>query len=451
MGGEGRETDWADQSRVQALFAFALATLLFLVMHSWYDITLFPHDAADYWQQALSIGAGGARGYLFPVLVSPARHLAPDDAPYLAFRLLSSMAYAAVLTLVVPRGFVGLFGGRITWVRRLVPCLLIASVYPGLLVYPMSDLPAFLMCFAAVAAVSAWQQGQDGGSLRLLLAGVLAGAACNTRQIYLFALVPLALAILVGAWHRPWARRLACTAVFLSGTMLISLPQMVINKHSRDIYSVSPSPGKNLFSFQLFTGLEVQRYETTTDPDGRRAGVPFVDPEGQRLLRESGFKAHEWSLPNYLTIFTNNPFDVLGVYGRHLINGLDVRDGRVYITRRSSTRDGMSLYGFVLLALSVWVLRAGMKPAHGPASPAGAGRPLLWLAALLLPVAAITPGAVETRFFLPVHFLAYCVIAFKTDPVALLSDLRRRYLTIGVAFMLALCIFAAVSQATMAS
>jgi len=139
------------------------------------------------------------------------------------------------------------------------------------------------------------------------------------------------------------------------------------------------------------------------------------------------------------------------VYGRHLINGLDVRDGRVYITRRSSTRDGMSLYGFVLLALAVWALRAGAHPAPRPSSPALSSQRFLWIAALLLPVAAITPGAVETRFFLPVHFLAYCVIAFKAEPIALLSDLRSRWLQIVVAFLFCFCVFAAVSQATMAS
>lgn len=445
MGGEGQEAARADPSWTQPLLAFALATLLFLVVHASYDITAFPHDAAEYWRQAYAIEAGG-RGYLFPLLLSPARYLGPGDAPYLAFRLLSSVAYAAVLTLVVPRGFVRLFGGRVSWARRLLPCLLVASVFPGLLVYPMSDLPAFLLCFGAAMTLAGWDPAQTGAWRRLLVAGVLAGAACNTRQIYLFALVPLALAVPLMAWRMGWARwprRLACAAVFLCGAVLVSLPQVALNKQVHGTYHLSPTPGKNLFSFQLFAGLEVQRYETTTDPDGRRAGVPFVDPEGQRLLRESGFDPHEWSLGNYLTIFADHPYDVLGVYGRHLINGLDVRDGRVYITRRSSTRDGMSLYGFALLALAVWVHRAGGRAGGPSLAP-------LWIAVLLLPVVAITPGAVETRFYLPVHFLAYCVIAFQADARVLLSDLRRHYLRIGVAFMLALCVFAAVSQATMA-
>ena len=95
VGGEDRETTRADQDRVQAMLAFTLATLLFLAMHAWYDITLFPHDAAEYWQQALSTGAGG-RGYLFPLLISPGRHLAPDAAPFLGFRLLSSVGLSLI-------------------------------------------------------------------------------------------------------------------------------------------------------------------------------------------------------------------------------------------------------------------------------------------------------------------------------------------------------------------
>lgn len=426
--------------------AFGLAALFFMAVHAVYDISFFLHDAAEYWRQAGSISAGG-RGYLLPFLLAPARRFASDAAALSAYRWMSSVVYAAILTVVMPRCFVGIFGGKLTVLRRLVPCILMVTVFPGLLVYPMSDLPALFFSLGSVAVLAGWHDGRHRGWKPLLLAGALAGAAYNTRSIYLFAFAVLALAVLLAS-RGGWARRAGFLAALCAGFLLVNLPQLAINKHFHRIYSIAPTPGKDLFAFQLFAGLEVQRYETTTEPDGRRAGVPYMDREGVRIVKESGFGPQERTFANYLSVLGEFPFDVLGIYGRHLINGLDVRDGRIYIVQRASTRDGASLYGFTLLALAVWVLCTGAARRRLADHQAGASRPAWWLGALMLPVAAIMPGAVETRYFVALHFLAYCVIAFHAEPRLLAADLRRNFLPVALVFAIALCIFAAVSQAT---
>jgi hypothetical protein len=69
----------------------------------------------------------------------------------------------------------------------------------------------------------------------------------------------------------------------------------------------------------------------------------------------------------------------------------------------------------------------------------------------LLPVLAIIPGAIETRFFAPAHLLAYCVIAFHFDAVCLGHALRKDTATLAIATALAASIFFGVTFATMAS
>ena len=72
------------------------------------------------------------------------------------------------------------------------------------------------------------------------------------------------------------------------------------------------------------------------------------------------------------------------------------------------------------------------------------------LALLLLPVVAIVPGAIETRFFLPLHLLAYCVIAFHFDAAALRSCVKQHATVIVLILGVSGALFFAVSLSTMA-
>jgi len=108
---------------------------------------------------------------------------------------------------------------------------------------------------------------------------------------------------------------------------------------------------------------------------------------------------------------------------------------------------------FVVLALAFWVVcswRArGASPRPDGFEPAAHHWPLA-LTVLLLPVAAIIPGAVESRFFLPLHLLAYCVIAFQFDRIELAQGWRRHGALVLVATLALAGMFFAVTLSTMA-
>jgi hypothetical protein len=105
-----------------------------------------------------------------------------------------------------------------------------------------------------------------------------------------------------------------------------------------------------------------------------------------------------------------------------------------------------------VLALACWILWATRSLSVLPHGFAAASRERwLVLIALLLPVAAIVPGAVETRFFLPLHLLAYGVIAFRFDPLVQQESIRRHGLTQVATIVAAAAVFFAVSLETMAN
>ena len=83
----------------------------------------------------------------------------------------------------------------------------------------------------------------------------------------------------------------------------------------------------------------MQRYETTI-ARGAAPAVHYLDPAGMQLLericREDGPIE---SVGGYLRAVSRYPLEFMGVYGRHFINGLDVRDGRAYVTRPSASKN----------------------------------------------------------------------------------------------------------------
>ena len=440
--------------RHQAALAGGIATLLLLALHYAFGFTGFHYDSDQYWNLAtfekLST-VRSARGYFFPALLAPLHYLTyVSGNPLLTYRMGMSVLYGVLLTTLLPAAFTQAFGGKLSLPRRLVPVVLMATLFPGMLLYPLSDLPALLL---ALAALMCALRGLEVTASRrrfiaiLFAAGALMGAAYNTRTIYVFAAIPLGLLVAVtvrGAWAKaPFPRWLGLAAI-VAGVVVICLPQAAINKQLRGVNSLavqSDINNKGLFASQLAWGMTVQRYETTLYAEALSSQALYFDPAGAKLFRETMDGGDLFSLSYYLDVVARHPLDFLALYTRHVVNGLDVRDGLVYTHQPSPQRNRMALFNFLVLALAVWVTLSIRSRAVHAGGRGFRAMPDSWpisLALLILPVAAIVPGAIETRFFLPVHTLAYCVIAFHFEA----QLLRRHFALHGRILLLALALAA---------
>lgn len=461
----------------QKSLSFAAATLLFLILHQAYDIKDFPYDSLPYWQlsqwEALANFPNSIRGYFYPALLAPA-HLLPENLFGIAkagYRILTALAYGFALTIVLPSFFVSVFGGKPTVGRRLFVPLVVAAFWPGVILYPLSDLPALLLLVGSIAAI---MKSREAATSRtrlvsyLLLAGLLLGGAYNTRPIYLFPLVCLTLAL-------PWmgfgsaAARLAAVASLVAGMGLASLPQTLINLRHHGVLTpavISQIEGSNksLFASQLMWGITMQRYETSLQKTVPAPCVNYADPAGMALLELARIDKKNFDLSAYVDLVITYPFDFIGIYGRHLMNGLDLRDSEVYITEASSTRTARSTLNFTVLLAGLWLLlHAGIGTGHGQAGAAAGHAPVaraavglsdskpFWLLVILLPVIAILPGAVETRFFLPLHLVLYGATAFLWSRTALQQRFLSRPVWTLSGLLGALTLFLSITLSTMSS
>ena len=282
------------------------------------------------------------------------------------------------------------------------------------------------------------------------------GAAYNTRPIYLFALVGLIglAAVRSGRLAAATPRWMGIAAV-LAGILAVSLPQWIINQRTHGVSSPAVQSlvhKRSIFSTHLVWGLAIQRYETTVSAQAPAPTVFYLDPAGDRLFQEAARHGDLYSLPYYLQVVAQHPLDFLALYTRHAINGLDVRDGIVYTVKPSPLRIRTALFNFLVLTLACWVAWS-IRSRSGRQAPLGfRAAPAIWplaLGVLLLPVVTILPGAVETRFFLPLHLLAYGLIAFHLDGAELRDSFRKNGPTIVIAALISAGLFFAVSLSTM--
>ena len=446
----------------QRWLACAVSIALLMALHAHHGVVKLPYDSAEYWDLAritVFFEYASPRGYLFPLLLVPVRWIGERlGDPVGVLRLSLSLIYGVALPLLVPVAYQLAFGGKVTFWRRLVPVVLLALIFPGLLIYPLSDLPALLMALAALwLALRALQAGGWRQWGLWWLAGNLAGAAYNTRTIYMLAV--LVLLLLAACVRRQGAdgflRRLLAVMAVVAGIVTVLVPQLVFNRLTHGVSTLAVRPiveNRSIFANQLVWGLTLQRYESTLAPEARQGANFYLDPAGERLFKAMAAEGNLFSMRHYASSVLANPLSFAALYGRHVVSGLDVRDGVVYTRKPSPARHRTAAFNFIVLLLSTWVLAAA-GASRGAWQDAGFHAPSpAWpfaLLLLLLPVAAVVPGAIETRFFVPLHLLAYASLACWFDAGALLRFLGRRWLAVGFVSLLLAATFFSVSLATM--
>ncbi|MGH8435034.1 MAG: hypothetical protein ACRERX_11235 [Pseudomonas sp.] len=428
-----------DQRR-EKLLSFVLASFLFLLLNQLKNVTTFPFDSGNYWELSNPAvflrDANNIRGYVFPLLLFPMSSLAKisGDYAYYPYRICSSLIYAYLLTNLLPSFYQNIFGGTISLARRLVAPVFLATLMPGLIIYPLTDLAALLMLIGAVHIVLRLSPGRFStrGFVAIIMAGIIAGAAYNTRTIYIFPVACMLLSIpfflLAG---QPFKPRILATSAFIAGLAIVSAPQALINLKTKGQFNplvMTNTTGKSLFVHQLLLGITLQRYETSIDPSAPAPTRFFYDAAGEKLLSDAKIEKANFSVGTYLALLAKHPLDFAAIYGRHIVNGLDIRDGDVYVRDSRQANSAASLIGFLSLfaCFVIHLMRneakmlanetymANISSQTNTEKTSAARRYwYVWLTICLLPVASIVPGAIESRFFIPVYLLAFSTLAFQ--------------------------------------
>jgi hypothetical protein len=200
-------------------------------------------------------------------------------------------------------------------------------------------------------------------------------------------------------------RAVAVTLVAL-GLIVPLVPQSLIAQRNFQTWSPIPGAAAKLTSFQLTVGLKLQRYETYVGGELAGPQLNYLDPHTAEIVAALGPDGLVNGYPEYARIVVENPLTMAGVFGRHLVNGLDQRYSTPYV-EQLDTGQQRPLRLASLLLVFLALLRLAW-----PAARRGLG-PARWRYPLVLAGTCATslPSAIETRFMLPLFGVCCMLVA----------------------------------------
>ncbi len=265
------------QGRTYSAFLIAFYGLIWL--NYWADINTYPYDSGTYCALAepstLFNFPDIFRGYVLALLLMPSHALVDYFHGLFPFRIASAAAYSYLLVGPVADFFFRILALAPTILRRLAFPAFIALIYPGLLLYPLSDLAA------AIAIICATFLLMRHTTLSTIGAGSLAYAAYNIRPIYLVS--ALVLGCLLPTYitnKRTFRERSLRLVPFLVGAFIVAMPQMSINwRHGHGVTPrvITDLTTTSLRNAQLFLDVVTQKYETSIAPEVPLGSVFYRD------------------------------------------------------------------------------------------------------------------------------------------------------------------------------
>ena len=428
---------------------FAIATAAFLASNHFYRNEGLQYDSMYYWALGhlyfledghfsfLNFGAP-IRGYLFPLIlgcISKLSSLLSVDG-LLLYRTLAALFFGCLVSTLAPAAFHKAAGRRPSTVQVLIFSGLVFLFWRGYAAYSLSDFPA-IACLIGAYILFPFSEDIVGLNwLRTPLAGFLLAAAAIIRPSYQIVLILLAITIILKSVSRP--KSITKHAVIRLSATLIGIaaafaPQLVLNAVHNGTYSpLTPSGG--LYAQQLTWGIRMQRYDTNIGETYPSPKVMFIDPVGDAICKRENLDVNKpLTYGEYLAMIGSYPLDLAAIYGRHLFNGLDVTYSTPYVKNVLKRNVAFSFVNYFLIFAAIVFLaetRSGWR-AHRVTF----GYCLVFVSPAILSL----PGAVETRFFLPVHLLVYTVVSFGLSAEYLRdhgTTLLRRYWLVALLFIL---------------
>ena len=470
----------------KGLVAFIIAFIGTLIYSIFQNITYFPFDSGYYWQLSQSFTSDGKftffaypeayRGYFFPwilFLASEFGKLISFDER-IGFIILSSGFLAALLTLMIPYIFEPFSNREQGIISRLAVSALTVFFWPGLLLYPLSDLYSFGFTLVSVCMLTYINRSYQQSSLDnkrihwkhvacALFIGALLYGAYNTRTIYLFSVIVFLPLIFITNFKRGALFLVSFLVALVIGWMLAAFPQMIINHNNLSTWSfgvdTSMVAEQGLFSVQLYSGIFSQRYETVLDTSLPLSGaIRFDDPMGWQVLNTTG-GYRIGSFGGGLKLLAKFPIEFIGIYTRHLVNLLNPVYGEVYVLNLHRFKFHYTFINYCLMYLTalgiITYIKLRRSAFDGKQEITNPNQPLVLQLCFLLPIAisclAIIPGQPEIRFFFPLYVLMYGFLAYVFNLKEIWRLIKEHWILVILTFCSFLFLFIAIWGNTFAS
>lgn len=408
----------------------------------------FYHDAATYWELGRLFGDDAAfslvafddplRSYALPLLYFLLQSMAGaiDVGDVTIVRFAGSLLAATLGVVVAPRLARAIFPGADTsWPRVLALNGIVFVLWRDHFQFPLSDFPALLA--ASIAVIGLLRRTPAG----YLLAGAGLGVAALIRPFY----APFVLVAVVAAASRSagWRTRVTALVLVLAPLVALSLPQVAVNHHHRGDWTPTLPAARTTTLGNLTWGLQVQKHETYVGPPETypSESVLYLDPTTDGVIDDDTLPIESYA--HYARVVLEHPVPMVASYALHAFNGFDVRYPTPFVRDLRDRSPLLPLLQLTVLFLAfVQLAFADARRRLGPISWIG-------IAILAGPALVAIPFAMEPRYFLGVHLLAYVLVCFSPAlRASLFHGNLVRPLGVGLAYLIFLVAGMTLSAAT---
>ncbi len=419
--------------------------LIFYITHK-FGQRPFLYDVEDYWKRGAQLWESGYlamtidsfRGYVFPLYLGFCNHYLGG---VLGWEILNSLQISAFIVFVIPSLVSNnKFESKSHIARTLIFSSIMLYLFSGLFVNPSSDIIAIECALLAQLMIEKIKKRAEKcfvNNVCLFAFGLFCYWAYNTRTIYLFAVIFLAIELMFFAWKKHGRLKIQVWALPLLGACLSSIPQIIIN--FREYGIVSPVVETNgLFSLQLLWGMKLQRYDTTISDVLGTARVCFVDRAGIAILQKEGI-TDSITYGQYFMILMKYPLEMVGLYFRHFLNMILPIYGENFITDLSKSK----IVQCILCTCCAYTGCISWKRVDR-------GTFINFLP-LLIPIVFIIPGSVEQRYGAGLYFIILSIICFEIDWKAIWITIKTNPIRHVISFCLLSGILVAIWTSTLAT
>ncbi len=416
--------------------AFVLMFIFLLSQHV--QIDKVGGDALESWKVGISFFTGAPyhayveyRGWLWGAILGALANVALIFrlSPYIGWDVFSAIQFAYIAIIGMPFISGKILNRQLGIGLRLIFALSLFCFFRGHFLYPLVDVSALFFLILSLHVLLQWQS-----LLSVFFCGIFLGCAVLLRQNYLISL-PFIIYMCV-VKHR---------AGYITSLFILFIP-ILLMQFSNSYYLKKNGKaigfsGTYVMLAQLTIGLHQQKFESM---------YIYVDPVGQAILKKEQIAnnstkvydgGYNWlTLPQYAKLYIKYPFSMVGIYVRHLFNGLDISYDDPY-GRSTPFYPGFSNF---FCGMNYLVIILGILGIAFNYNQLCKGFSLVLMGAIVLPAVTTIPFRVEPRYLMGAMWTLYAIGIFNLSRpffiyLLKLSSMRKMLLFILIVGFILAC------------
>lgn len=328
-------------------------------------------DASGYWNMSTSMINNGIlnfkfipkpetdlhllysiRGYSWPFLIAILRLIGFNN--FYGWIITYSLFLAGGYIYVISGLFDRIFNINSNTIQKLFPLLITIILWPGLIIYPLSDIPAIITLSFAFLIILKNKSKVNIGTyevIKLIIAGILLGISYYIRSGNLVSII-LILTLVIFSDKITNIKKQKIIIIFLIsiGIVISMIPQIIINDYVNGecTYKVPIFFTTGIANQSFLSSTERIRYETNTSYMYNSPIISADTSAADNIYRYENINKETLTKIELIKLIIKHPIEFLGIYSLKFINGIDSRYGEIYISNLIPYRTSKITLNFII-------------------------------------------------------------------------------------------------------